>query len=290
MGTNMVERLLEKGYSVVAEDMNEKAVQAVAEKGAEGAHGVEELVSKLADTPRLIWIMVPHQVVDDVLENLTPLLAEGDRVIDGGNSFYKDSVRRARELKEKGIHLLDVGVSGGPEGALEGASMMIGGERELFEEYEQLFDDLTVEGGYGYMGESGAGHFVKMVHNGIEYGMMQAIAEGFTVMKKSDFDLDLAEVARVYNHGTVIQSNLIEWLYEGYDEYGIDLSPISGEVDQSGEGKWTMQTAEEWGIRVPIIEEAVQFRLDSQGNPSYTGKVVSLLRHQFGGHEVKKEE
>ncbi len=287
MGYNMAELLLEKGHQVVAFNRSVEPVQKIAQLGAKPADSVRSLVAAL-EPARLIWIMVPYQAVDDVLKDLMPLLAKGDAVIDGGNSPYKESIRRARELEVKGIDFLDAGVSGGPAGARSGACVMIGGKREIFERYESLFRDIAVDSGYGYMGRSGAGHFVKMVHNGIEYGMMQALAEGFAVMKASGFDLDLAKVAELYNHRSVIESRLVGWLKNAYERHGKELSGISGSVAQSGEGMWTVDAARELGIPVPVIEGALEFRLRSQKNPSYIGKIVSALRNQFGGHEVKE--
>lgn len=287
MGFNMTARLLEKGYSVVAFDVEDDARQRAEKLNGDilVVSNIQSLVSSL-DKPRLIWIMVPHRFVDDVLTELAPLLARGDVLIDGGNSFYEDSMRRAKELNRKGINFLDVGVSGGPNGAKNGACLMIGGRADLFKKYEGLFRDLAAPDGYAYLGESGAGHFVKMIHNGIEYGMMQAIAEGFTVMKKSNFKLDLAKVADVYNHQSVIESRLIGWLKSAFDQYGEDLAEISGAVSHSGEGEWTVTTAHKLNVRVPIIEGALKFRIESHTKPSYTGKIVSALRHQFGGHYV----
>jgi 6-phosphogluconate dehydrogenase len=286
MGLNMVQRLLEKQYEVIVYNRSEDSVKEAEEFGAVGAYSMLELVEKLGDEPKIIWLMVPHQAVDDVLSELVPLLKEGDTVIDGGNSLYKESVRRHAELKEKGINFLDAGVSGGPSGAREGACVMVGGEEDVYRKYESLFKDLSVENGYGYMGVAGAGHFVKMVHNGIEYGMMQAIGEGFEVMKKSDFDLDLNKVSDVYSNGSVIESALIDWLKSAYQKHGSELDGISGEVSHSGEGQWTVDTAKELDVPVKIIEESLEFRKQSEGNPSYTGKVVSALRNEFGGHDV----
>ena len=192
--------------------------------------------------------------------------------------------------EDKGIDFLDVGVSGGPSGARSGACIMVGGKREIFSEHEKLFKDLSVYKGYGYMGESGAGHFVKMVHNGIEYGMMQAIAEGFAVMKKSPFKLDLIKIAEVYNHRSVIESRLVDWLRTAFEQYGENLDDIYGSVSQSGEGMWTVEAAKELGIPIPIIEEALRFREQSNETPSYTGQALSAMRNQFGGHEVFKKD
>jgi 6-phosphogluconate dehydrogenase len=285
MGFNMVERLLEKGYDVVVFNRSEKALKDIVQYGAEPVNSLQSLTLSLT-SPRLIWLMVPYQAVDTIFEDLIPGLQKGDTIIDGGNSPYRESMRRARELEEKGIYLLDVGVSGGPSGARNGACIMVGGRKEIFKKFRKLFRDLSVRGGYGYMGKSGAGHFVKMVHNGIEYGMMQALAEGFAVMKASPFDLDLNKVAEMYNHRSVIESRLVGWLEKAFKQYGEDLNEISGSVSHSGEGVWTVEAAKELGVSVPIIEGALNFRIESQRNPSYTGQILSALRNQFGGHEV----
>jgi 6-phosphogluconate dehydrogenase len=289
MGFNMVELLLEKGHKVVAFDRSKAAVSDITRKGAESAGSLTALVQALA-APRLIWIMVPHQAVDAVLKELMPLLGKGDTVIDGGNSPYKESIRRGTELGTHGVDFLDAGVSGGPGGARTGACVMIGGNPGVFKRLEMLFRDISVDKGYRYMGRSGAGHFVKMVHNGIEYGMMQALAEGFAVMKASGFELDLSGIADLYNHKSVIESRLVGWLKGAFDQHGNDLSGISGSAAQSGEGMWTVDSAQELRIPVPVIKEALDFRLRSQKNPSYTGKILSALRNQFGGHEVKSSE
>lgn len=288
MGFNMVERLLEKSHKVVAFDRSADATKAAKNKGVQTADALAALVAALP-SPRLVWIMVPHQAVDAVLKELLPHLTKGDTVIDGGNSPYKESIRRAGELEAKGMDYLDAGVSGGPAGARNGACIMVGGRKEVFQKFEALFRDLSVSDGYGYMGRSGAGHFVKMVHNGIEYGMMQALAEGFAVMKASDFGLDLARITDVYNHKSVIESRLVGWLQSAFERYGEDLKDISGSAAQSGEGMWTVEAGKELGVPTPIIQGALDFRLQSQKNPSYTGKLVSAMRNQFGGHEVQQK-
>ena len=287
MGFGMVERLLERGHEVVANNRSKEAIDRIHEKGAEKAYDLKELVDKTT-SPRTIWIMVPHKAVDDVLEELVPLLSRGDTVIDGGNTPYTDTIRRSKELSEKGILFMDAGVSGGPGGARNGACMMIGGDEILFNNLNSIFRDLCVQDGFQYVGGHGAGHYVKMVHNGIEYGMMQAIGEGFNLMKKSsEFNFDMKKIADVYNHGSVIESKLVGWLGKAYQENGNDLVGISGEVSHSGEGQWTVETAKREGQDVTNIEQSLQFRIKSQGNPSYTGQVVSALRNQFGGHDVK---
>jgi len=285
MGFNMVERLLEKGHEIVAFNRNEKVLKDIAERGAKPFSSVQSLAVALA-VPRLIWLMIPYHAVEEVIKKLIPFLSEGDTIIDGGNSPYRESMRRAKELEEKGIDFLDVGVSGGPTGARNGACIMVGGRKEIYRKFKSLFRDLSVRGGYAYMGKSGAGHFVKMVHNGIEYGMMQAIAEGFAIMKASPFDLDLMNVAEIYNHRSVIESRLVGWLKNAFDEYGQDLEDVSGSVAHTGEGAWTVKVAKELGVPAPIIEGALNFRIESQKNPSYAGRILSALRNQFGGHEV----
>lgn len=287
MGYNMVLRMQGKGHDVIAANRSSEPRQRIAAQGIKTAATLAELVGALA-TPRTVWVMVSHEAVDAVFAELVPLLQEGDTVIDGGNSFYKDSVRHAQELAAKKINFLDVGTSGGPAGAQSGACIMVGGTPEVYRRYEALFADLSAPGAYGHMGKAGAGHFVKMVHNGIEYGMMQAIGEGFEILKKSEFSVNLAEAARVYNSQSVITSRLTEWLVRAYKQEGADLAAISGEVGASGEGQWTVETAREMGILIPVIEAAMEFRTQSKGNPSYTGQVVSALRGQFGGHAVKK--
>lgn len=293
MGFNMVLRLIEKNYDVIACNRSPEPVKEAGKAGANTAYTCSELAKHLKP-PRLVWIMVPAgKPVDDVIfgeGNLVNLLEKGDTIIDGGNSFYKDAIRLGKELEKKGIGFLDAGVSGGPGGARNGASIMVGGDKNIYKKFEPLFKDLTVKNGYGYMGPTGAGHFVKMVHNGIEYGMMQAIGEGFEIMKKAPFTLDLNKVAEVYSHGTVVESSLIDWLKSAYNQYGEDLEEISGSVAQTGEGLWTIQTAKELGVPSPIIEGSVNFRKESEKNPSYTGKVLSALRNQFGHHEVKKRD
>jgi len=287
MGLSMVERLLEKGHQVVAFDRDSGAVEQAAAKGAQRADTLASAVSLLSQ-PRLVWIMVPHEAVDAVLTELLPHLVPGDAIIDGGNSPYKESIRRAADLEKRGIDFLDAGVSGGPAGARNGACIMIGGSKESFQKLEGLFRDLAAPDAYGYMGRAGAGHFVKMVHNGIEYGMMQALAEGFAVMRASPFGLELAKIADLYDHRSVIESRLVRWLRDAYEQHGEGLRDISGSVAQSGEGLWTVEAAEELGVPVPVIVEALRFRGRSQTAPSYTGQVLSALRHQFGGHEVRK--
>jgi len=288
MGFNMVERLLEKKHEVYVFDKNEESVRNISNKGALPVSSFESLTVSVAP-PRLIWLMLPYHAVDSVLRGLLPFLQRGDTVIDGGNSPYKESMRRFQELNAEGIHFSDVGVSGGPLGARNGACIMVGGKKEIFIKYKNLFRDLACKGGYAYMGRPGSGHFVKMVHNGIEYGMMQALAEGFAVMKASPFNLDLKKIAKLYNHKSVIESRLVGWLQKAFAQNGENLDDISGTVSHSGEGSWTVEAAKEFGISVPVIDGSLTFRIQSQSNPSYTGKILSAIRNQFGGHRVSVE-
>ncbi|MBI2459736.1 MAG: glucose-6-phosphate dehydrogenase [Parcubacteria group bacterium] len=289
MGANLATRLLTNGWRVIGLDHFSLTTKKLEKDGIIGAYSSEELVKKLS-APRLIWLMVPAgQPVDQVIfgkDGLARLLMPGDIIIDGGNSFYKDSIARFKKLKKLGIYFIDVGVSGGPQGASTGACLMIGGELKIFEKLEPLFYDLAAPASYQFFPGAGAGHFVKMVHNGIEYGMMQALAEGFTILKKSKYKIDLARVADVYNHGSVIESRLVGWLKNALEIYGHDLKKISGSVGQTGEGEWTVTTAKEMKLKVKIIAEALKFRKQSLKKPSYTGKILSALRGQFGGHEI----
>ena len=288
MGMGMVLRMREKGIDVIAYNRSAGPREEAHKAGIDVASSVKELFGNLSK-PRTIWLMVSNAGVDSVLGEVLEYLERGDTVIDGGNSFYKDSIRRAGALEKAGIDFLDVGVSGGPEGAREGACVMVGGKKKVFEKYESLFEDLSAPGAFSYMGKNGAGHFVKMVHNGVEYGMMQAIGEGFAVMKASDFKLDLEKVAGLYNHKSVVESRLVGWLASAYERYGTDLTGISGSVAHTGEGEWTVNAGKELGVPVPIIEASFQFRVASGKKPSYIGQVLSALRNQFGGHDFKKK-
>ena len=278
MVSSMVLRLKQKKWTVETYDISGKG----------SAKSIEELVGAL-ERPRLVWIMVPAgKPVDAVVAKLAKYLQKGDTVIDGGNSFYENSIKRGEKLDAKGIHFLDVGVSGGPGTVRKGMpAIMIGGDKRISQKLHPLFLDLTRNNSFGYMGKSGAGHFVKMVHNGIEYGMMQAIAEGFTVMKKASFGLDLSEVARVYNNGSVIESRLTGWTASGFKKYGQALKEAAGSVKYTGEGEWTVKTAKKLGIPVPVLKASFGFRVQSEKKPSYTGKILTTLRNQFGGHSMK---
>jgi len=289
MGGNISRQLIRKGWRVVGFDKNGKLMKEFEHSGVQAVPSLKKLVEELPK-PRIIWLMVPAgKPTNDTLTKLSSFLDIKDTVIEGGNSFYKDSIKHHKKMAKEGINFVDVGVSGGPRGALEGASLMIGGERKVFKKLEVLFTDVAKQDGYQFFEGPGAGHFVKMIHNGIEYGMMQAIAEGFTILKKSSYKLNLTKIADVYNHGAVIESKLMGWLKEAFDLYGDDLNPISGRAGHKGTGKWTAEAAKEMKIKTKIIEESFKFRVLSQKNPSYTGKIVNALRERFGGHPVRDE-
>ena len=291
MGGNMSVRLLRAGHRVVGYDPVPDATAALKAKGgALGANSVAELVTKLG-APRAVWIMVPAgKPTEDTVMSLTGLLASGDAVIDGGNSFYQDSQRRADVLAEKGIDFLDAGVSGGIWGLTEGYCLMIGGPEAAYRRLEPIFRSLAPSSntGYGRVGPAGAGHFVKMVHNGIEYGMMQALAEGFELMQaKTGFELDLAQVAEIWRHGSVVRSWLLDLAARALaDDPG--LENLEAFVDDSGEGRWTAKEAVDLGVPAPVIAAALQSRFRSRQDNPFAGRLLAALRQQFGGHAVKR--
>ncbi|MFV2050680.1 decarboxylating 6-phosphogluconate dehydrogenase [Metabacillus litoralis] len=287
MGLNISKNLIDHHHEVVAYDINEQTVEEIQAYGAQGTSTLEEFVQSL-HTPRIVWIMVPHQVVDKVISDLKPILSNGDIVIEAGNSHYKESMRRYEEFKEIGVSYLDAGTSGGMEGARHGANYMIGGDPEAWEIVEPLFRDTAVEKGYLYTGKSGSGHFLKMVHNGIEYGMMAAIGEGFEVLEKSQFDYDYEKVARVWSNGSVIRSWLME-LTESAFAKDAKLDDLKGIMHSSGEGKWTVEEALDLQTATPVIALSLLMRYRSLENDTFTGKVVAALRNEFGGHAVEKK-
>lgn len=289
MGYSLSLQMLEKNHQVTAFDVNSESVKQLEEHGGQGAGSLAELVEKLP-APRIIWMMVPAgDITNQVSEELKPLLSSGDIVIDGGNSHYKNTLKLHESFFEKGIYFFDVGTSGGMSGARHGACFMIGGDKEVFGKIEPLFRDLAVENGYHYAGRAGSGHFLKMVHNGIEYGMMAAIGEGFELLEKSPFDYDYQEVARVWSHGSVIRGWLMELMM---DAFGKDpkLEDIRGVMHSSGEGKWTVESALDFETAAPVIALSLMMRYRSQENDTFTGKVVAALRHEFGGHSTEKSE
>ncbi|WP_110930559.1 phosphogluconate dehydrogenase (NAD(+)-dependent, decarboxylating) [Paenibacillus bouchesdurhonensis] len=289
MGYNLVLNLLQRHHEVVAFDMNPRSVESIATEGAVPASSLEELVTGL-DTPRIIWIMVPAgDALHSVIDNLIPHLNEGDIIIDGGNSNYKNSVDLAEKLEKQGINFFDVGTSGGVEGAEHGGCFMIGGNEAVFCHIEPIFKDIAVDKGYLYAGPSGSGHFLKMVHNGIEYGMMQAIAEGFEILEKSSFDFNYEDVARVWSNGSVIRGWLME-LTENAFSKDTRLDNIRGVMNSSGEGRWTVETALDLQATAPVIAMSLFMRYRSQDTDTFHGKVVAALRNEFGGHAVESTQ
>jgi len=288
MGGNMTERLMRDGHRVVVFDRSPEVVQKYVEMGAEGAAAPADLVAKLT-VPRIVWIMVPAgKPVDDTIAALIPGLSKGDVVIDGGNSNFHDSMRRAAELKEKGIHFVDSGTSGGIWGLENGYCLMIGASSEAFALSEPIFRSLAPPDGYAHMGPPGSGHYVKMIHNGIEYGILQAYAEGYEILHASkDFKLDLHAIAAVWNHGSVVRSWMNE-LAEIAFERDVSLDALKGYVEDSGEGRWTVQEAIDLDVPAPVITLSLLARLRSRQADSFSAKVIAALRNEFGGHAVKK--
>jgi 6-phosphogluconate dehydrogenase len=288
MGASMTERLLRGGHKLITYDRNPEAIQRCVDKGAVGAHSLADFVKQLT-LPRVIWLMVPSgEAVDLTIEQLLPSLLKNDIIIDGGNSHYKDSIRRAQKLKEVGIHFVDAGTSGGIWGLQEGYCLMIGGEKAIVDQLEPIFNTLAPENGFAHVGASGAGHFVKMVHNGIEYGMLQAYGEGFEMLKASPFEFDLGKISHLWNQGSVVRSWLLE-LAENAFQKDPQLSSIKGYIEDSGEGRWAVLEAVEREIPASILTLSLFARYASRQDDSFSAKVIAALRNEFGGHAVRKE-
>lgn len=292
MGLNMTSRLVRGGHRVIGYARRKESVQAGVDVGAEGAYSLEELVKKLK-APRVVWVMVPAgQTTAETIERLSGLLDKGDTVIDGGNSNYKDTLRHAELLESKGIHFLDCGTSGGVWGLAEGYSMMIGGEAQVVDKMRPIFETLAPgkDKGWGRVGPHGAGHYVKMVHNGIEYGMMEAIAEGFSIMKsKTEFNLNMNEIAEIWRYGSVVRSWLLDLTANALKD-DPTLSDIEPWVADSGEGRWTVAEAIEHDVPAPIITLALQMRFVSRDDENFSARLLAAMRNQFGGHAVKKTD
>jgi len=289
MGFNLALNLHRNKYEVVAYDISTVLIDQIAKQGIMPAYSLAELITQLKGR-KVIWLMIPAgKVVDETIEQLIPLLSENDILIDGGNSHFKDSIRRYEYLRSMKIGFLDCGTSGGLSGALYGACTMIGGDREVFDYCAKVFNDVSVEHGSLYTGRAGSGHFTKMVHNGIEYGMMQAIAEGFEVLQKSDYDFDYEAVAKLWNHGSVIRGWLMELTANAFSK-DKHLDRIKGVMHSSGEGKWTLETALDMGVPTPVIALSLMMRYRSQEEDTFAGKVVAALRNEFGGHKVESKE
>ena len=289
MGGNMVKRLIEKGHTIVAFDPLKEAREEARRNGAQVPDSLQGLVEKL-EAPRIVWLMVPAgRITDEVIQTLATLLSKGDTLIEGGNSFYKDSISRAGALNPKGISFLDAGTSGGIWGLTVGYCLMVGGEKDAFRRCEPIFRDLAPQDGYAHVGPNGAGHFVKMVHNAIEYGMLEAYAEGFELMHaKKEFDLDLQKISELWNHGSVVRSWLLELAVDAFRKDS-SLDSIKGYVEDTGEGRWSVLEAIEGNVPAPVITLSLLQRFRSRQEDSFSAKVIAALRQEFGGHEVKKQ-
>ena len=287
MGGNMARRLIESGHEVVAFDIDKKNVAAAEGVGAQGVGSLSDLVAALP-RPRVVWVMVPHgRPTRETLEVLIPGMESDDILIDGGNSHYPSSMGHADACSRRGIRFLDIGVSGGVWGLEVGYCMMVGGPEDAFHEVEPVLAALAPEDGYAHVGPSGAGHFVKMIHNAIEYGMLQAIGEGFECLHESDWDLDPVKIARVWRHGSVIRCWLLDLLEDAFRKEGGDLAGVGPWVDDSGTGRWTVDFALEKGLPLPIITDALFERFSSRRRDRFSHRTIAALRNQFGGHPMK---
>ena len=288
MGSGMTVRLLQGGHQVMVFDRSADAIAALAGKGATGASSLEDLGQKLK-APRIFWLMIPAGApIDDTIQRLSAVLSPGDIIVDGGNSNYKDSMRRAERLHTQQVEFLDCGTSGGIWGLKVGFNLMIGGNEAVFKQVEPIFRTLAPPDGYAYVGPSGAGHYAKMVHNGIEYSMLQSYAEGFEILKAASFGFDLIQLTRLWNHGSVIRSWLLE-LAEDAFERDPDLAHIKGYVEDSGEGRWTLEEALEHAVPAPALAMSLFMRYRSRQDDSFSAKVLAALRNEFGGHPVRAE-
>ena len=290
MGGNMARRLHNAGHRVIAYNRSRDKTDEIIGEGLEGGFAPAEVVAMLTP-PRIVWLMVPAgDATENTLNEFCGLLAPGDTIVDGGNANFKDSKRRHAMLKERGLNFVDAGISGGIWGLVNGYGTMVGGEREAVEPLEPIFRDLApADGGYIHCGPPGSGHYTKMVHNGIEYGLMQAYAEGFEIMHASEYPLDLEQIAKAWMHGTVIRSWLLELAGRAFEQNGTDLADIKGYVEDSGEGRWTVQEAIDHNVPAQVIVTALLTRFRSRQDESYSARVLAALRNQFGGHAVRSD-
>jgi 6-phosphogluconate dehydrogenase len=288
MGYMLALNMRDKGISVIATNRSPEKVDEIEKEGVAGAKTLEALVSAFGDKRKVVWLMVPAgEAVDENIEQLLPLLKPSDIIIDGGNSNFNETIRRYEYLKGKGIDFIDVGTSGGTSGARNGACLMVGGDREPVAYIEPMLRKISVENGYGYFGAPGSGHYVKMIHNGIEYGMMQAIGEGFDILKASEFDLDFGLVSKVWSNGSIIEGLLMRLMHEAFKE-NPNLEGIAGKVDASGEADWTLQEAIRLKVSAPVITQSLFARYKSKDETLFGEKSVAALRNQFGGHKIYK--
>lgn len=289
MGGNMVKRLLDAGQEVVAFDLDAAHVREVASDGAKPAASLEDLVEQL-EAPRAVWVMVPHgDPTLKTIESLLTLLAPDDTLVDGGNSRWLDSIEAGQRAASLGVHFIDAGVSGGVWGLEEGYCIMAGGPDEAVSRLSPVWDALAPGELFAHVGPGGSGHFVKMIHNAIEYGMLEALAEGFACLERSEYDLDLTQIADLWQHGSVIRSWLVELLARAFREEGQDLGDIAGYIDDSGTGRWTIEYAVDRALPLPAITDAVYARFASRDEDPFAARVIAALRKQFGGHAVRAE-
>ncbi len=290
MGIQIARRLNKNGYDVLAWNRSPEPREEAAKAGVKVFEKTDELIGNMTETPRIFWIMLPHEIVAEFIEKqIGPHLKTGDIVIDGGNSLYKESIKRAQELSAKGVVFYDCGTSGGVWGEENGFALMVGGPKEQWPMVEPIFKTLSAGENYGLLGKNGAGHFVKMVHNGIEYGMMEAIGEGYGVLEASDFDLDLKQVTKIYQQGSVVRSWLIDLVRNIFEHE--DIASTKGYIKASGEGEWTVNAGHELGVDVRVIEDSLKVRSESEdpkNQNKFSNKIVALMRKQFGGHAIKK--
>lgn len=288
MGMNMLERLAKDGHKVYGFDTSPDKVPEVQKRGGEGVTDLKQAIQGQEQTPKVAWIMVPQgKPVDETIEKLKAVMSPGDIIIDGGNSYFKDTVKRGKDLEEAGIHYIDCGTSGGVWGLTEGYCLMYGGNPDAAKTCEPIFKTLAPDDGYVYTGASGSGHYVKMVHNGIEYGMLQSYGEGFDILHASEYKLDLTEIASAWRFGSVVRSWLLDLLVQAFksDE---NLQKIRGYVEDSGEGRWTVQDAIDHNVPAPVITMSLLARFVSRQEESFSAKVIAALRNEFGGHAIKK--
>ncbi len=287
MGTNLFFRLKSKGWNIIGYNRNEEKINSLKKHGIIKATSINDLLVKHS-APRIIFLLITAgKNIDEILFNSSFLkqLQKGDLIIDGGNSFYIDTLKRVEKFKQYGVSYFDIGFCCGPKEILKGAPILIGGDKKIFLKYKELFSDIS-GGNYYYSGDSGSAHFLKMIHNGVEYGMMQSIAEGFSVIKNSDYNFDLKKIATFFNKKSLIKSDLLGFLEKSFAKYSNDLNGVSSVVDQTGEGKWTVKVGKKLGASVDIIEKSVKFRNKSKHKKTFAGKILSALRGEFGGHNI----
>lgn len=289
MGANLALNLRDKKHEVLGFDLNDTAREVLKKEGIETFDELEKFLVRKNNDRLILWLLIPNNLVDQVIDQVIPHLKERDIIVDAGNSNYKKSLERYEKLKEIDIDFVDVGTSGGTEGARYGACLMVGGTKETYDYLEPIFKDVSQENGYGYMGSPGSGHFIKMVHNGIEYGMMQAIGEGFELIEKSPFDVDYDVLSRVWNHGSIIESALVGYIGNAFKKEA-KLDSILGRIDDSGEGKWMVQEALDFGVAIPVIAQSLFTRYKSRDEQKFSEKVVAAMRNEFGGHSVYKKK